>query len=128
MLLRQIMGYLLIPSTKYRKFFIFVGEGANGKSTLIEAVIEMLGRENVSNQSLHQLAQSRFSAAEVYGKLANTYADLENEDIKSAGLLKQIVSGDSLQFEKKFKDPFSGPVTARLLFSTNTVPIIKPRR
>ena len=121
----QIMGYLLIPSTKHRKFFVFVGSGANGKSTLMEVIVEMLGRNNVSHQSLHQLADSRFAAAELYGKLANTYADLDSSDIKSSGLLKQIVSGDSLQFEKKFKDPFSAPVTARLLFSANRIPVIR---
>jgi P4 family phage/plasmid primase-like protien len=124
-LLRQIMGYMLIPSTAHRKFFIFVGEGANGKSTLIEVLVELLGRQNVSHQSLHQIAGNRFASSELYGKLANTYADLESHDIKSSGLLKQIVSGDSLQFEKKFKDPFSAPVTARLLFSANKIPIIR---
>jgi P4 family phage/plasmid primase-like protien len=124
-LLKQIMGYLLIPSTKYRRFFIFVGKGANGKSTLIDVIIAMLGRKNVSHQSLHRIAENRFASAELYGKLANTYADLDSGDIKSTGLLKQIVAGDALDFEHKFKNPFSAPVTARLLFSANTIPAIR---
>ena len=123
-LIKQIMGYLLIPSTAFRKFFVFLGEGANGKSTLIEVIVEMLGRENVSHQSLHALAQRDFSKAELFGKLANTCADLESKDVKDSGLLKQIVAGDSMQYEKKFLDPFSGPATARLLFSANTMPPI----
>jgi putative DNA primase/helicase len=124
-LLRQILGYLLVPSTNFRKFFIFVGAGANGKSTLIEVIVRMLGRDNVSHQSLHQLAESRFASAELHGKLCNSYADLDSGDVRSTGLLKQIVAGDSMQFEKKFRDPFSAPVTARLLFSANKIPIIK---
>jgi len=116
-LIGQIMGYLLIPSTAFRKFFVFLGEGANGKSTLIEVIVSMLGRQNVSHQSLHAIAQERFSKAELFGKLVNTYADLEGRDVKNSGLLKQVVSGDSMQYEKKFKDPFPGPATARLLFS-----------
>ena len=123
-LIRQLMGYLLIPSTAFRKFFVFVGEGANGKSTLIVVIVIMLGRQNVSHQSLHAIAQDRFSRAELFGKLANPYADLESQDVRNTGILKQIVAGDPLQYEKKFKDPFSGPATARLLFSANEMPVI----
>jgi len=123
-LIKQIIGYLLIPVTTMRKFFVFLGEGANGKSTLIEVIVAMLGSQNVSHQTLHALAQGRFSNAELFGKLANTCADLEGKDVKSSGLLKQIVAGDSMQYEKKFKDPFSGPATARLLFSANKMPRI----
>ena len=84
----------------------------------------MLGRENVSHQSLHALAQRDFSKAELFGKLANTCADLGSKDVKDSGLLTQIVAGDSMQYEKKFLDPFSGPATARLLFSANKMPPI----
>lgn len=124
-LIKQMMGYLLIPSTSFRKFFVLLGEGANGKSTFIEVVVEMVGRENVSHQSLHALTKGTFSMAAMYGKLVNTCADLEDQDVKNSGLLKQIVSGDSMQYEKKFLDPFSGPATARLLFSANRMPAIK---
>ena len=120
----KILGYLLIPSAEFRKFFNFPGSGANGKSTLIEVTIGVLGRGNVSHQSLHDLAGNRFSASELYGKLANTYADLDARDVQQTGLLKQITAGDSLQYQKKFKDPFFGPVTARLVFSANQVPTI----
>lgn len=123
-LIKQMMGYLLIPSTAFRKLLVLLGEGANGKSTFIEVVVEMVGRDNVSHQSLHALTKSTFSMAAMYGKLVNTCADLEDQDIKNSGLLKQIVSGDSMQYEKKFLDPFSGPATARLLFSANRMPAI----
>ena len=124
-LIKQIMGYLLIPSTAFRKLFVFLGVGSNGKSTLIRVIEAVLGRDNVSHQSLHGISENRFSASELFGKLANTYADLDDRDLRHSGLLKQIVSGDSLQFEKKHKNPFSAPVTARLLFSANEMPIIR---
>ena len=125
LLLGQIMGYLLIPSTAYRKFFVFLGSGANGKSTLIQVIEAMLGSDNCCHQSLHYLAKNRFAPAALFGKLVNTYADLDSEDVEKTGLLKQIVSGDSIDYEKKFKQPFSGPVTARLVFSANRMPVIK---
>ena len=124
-LIKQIMGYLLIPSTAFRKFFVFLGEGANGKSTLIEVIVVILGPQNVSHQSLHDLASGRFAKAELFGKLANTNADIESRDVKNSGVLKQLVAGDSMQYEKKYRDPFGGPATARLLFSANKMPVIR---
>ena len=124
-LIKQIIGYLLIPSTAFRKFFVFLGEGANGKSTLIEVIVGILGPQNISHQSLHDLAQGRFSKAELFGKLANTCADIESRDVKNSGVLKQLVSGDSMQYERKYRDPFHGPATARLLFSANKMPPIQ---
>ena len=125
LLVKQILGYLLIPSTAARKCFVFLGEGANGKSTLIQAIEAMLGHHNVSHHSLQDLANNRFATFDLFGKLANTYADLDSCDVKSAGKLKQIVSGDSMFYEQKHQTPFSGPVTARLVFSANKMPIIR---
>ncbi len=125
LLVKQILGYLLIPSTAGRKCFVFLGEGANGKSTLIQAIEAMLGHHNVSHHSLQDLANNRFATFDLFGKLANTYADLDSCDVKSAGKLKQIVSGDSMFYEQKHQTPFSGPVTARLVFSANKMPIIR---
>jgi len=125
LLVKQMLGYLLIPSTAFRKCFVFLGEGANGKSTLIQVTEAMLGHHNVSHHSLQDLANNRFATFDLFGKLANTYADLDDCDVKSAGKLKQIVSGDSMFYEQKHQTPFSGPVTARLVFSANKMPIIR---
>ncbi len=121
-LVRQLLGYLLIPSAAYRVFFVFLGDGANGKSTLIKVVETLLGCANVSHESMHSLTESRFSPFELFGKLANTFADLDDADVKKLGMLKQIAAGDTIRYEQKFQDPFSGPVTARLVFSANTLP------
>ncbi len=121
---KQLLGFLLIPSTDFRKFFVFLGEGANGKSTLLKLIEVMLGAENLSHQSLHAIGDNRFALFELFGKLANIYADLENCDVKRTGLLKQITAGDTISYERKFKDPFSAPVTARLVFSANRMPRI----
>ncbi len=112
-LVDELLGYLLIPSTRFRKLFIFLGAGTNGKSVLVLAMEAILGARNVSHQSLHHLAHRHFSVAQLFGKLLNCHSDLDTGDVYVSGLLKQLASGDSLDVEKKFKDPFSTPVTAR---------------
>src|SRR5207249_3455211 len=42
----RMIAYCLLPSNKFEKAFMLVGEGANGKSTLISVIKALLGREN----------------------------------------------------------------------------------
>ena len=56
------------------------------------------------------------------GKLVNTFADLDNRALKSTSLLKMLTSGDPLEAERKFKDPFSFRNYARMIFSANQIP------
>ena len=78
-----------------QKFFPHIGGGSNGKSILFKIIEALLGSENVSNISIHELQNSRFSASRLDGKRANLYADIESDELKHLGKFKQIVSRDS---------------------------------
>ena len=79
------------------------------------------GQENVSNVSWQALNE-RFKTAELFGKLANIFADLPTKNIDDNGIFKALVGEDYLTVEKKNKNPFSFQSTARLLFSCNNIP------
>jgi len=64
----------------------------------------------------------RFKTAELFGKLANIFADLPTKNIDDNGIFKALVGEDYLTVEKKNKNPFSFQSTARLLFSCNSIP------
>lgn len=121
-LVQEMMGYFLIPVNKAQKSFVIVGEPGAGKSKLLLTLNELLlGQENVSNipwQSLNE----RFKTAELFGKLANIFADLPTKNIDDNGIFKALVGEDFLTAERKNKDPFSFQPYARLLFSCNTIP------
>lgn len=72
----ELIDYCLYRGYPFQKAFMFVGEGANGKSTLLAAIREFLGRENVSAVELQTLAENRFAAARLDGMLANIAPDL----------------------------------------------------
>lgn len=121
-LMQEILGYFLIPVNKAQKSFVFVGAGNAGKSTLLSVVQEiLLGSENVSNITWQNLGD-RFNKAELFGKLANIFADLPSKSIDDNGMFKALTGEDYITAERKNKDPFSFRPYARLLFSCNDIP------
>lgn len=121
-LIQEIFGYLLIPINKAQKSFVFVGAPNAGKSTLLSVAQDiLLGCENVSNIPWQSLGD-RFNKAELFGKLANIFADLPSKNIDDNGLFKALTGEDYITAERKNKDPFSFRPYARLLFSCNEIP------
>jgi P4 family phage/plasmid primase-like protien len=121
-LVKEMFAYCLHRSYINNKAFMLVGDGANGKSTLLEVLTAFLGKENVSSVALQDLLTNRFAAAELYGKLANIYADLPADILKDTGKFKILTGGDLITAERKFKNLFQFVNYAKLIFSTNNVP------
>jgi putative DNA primase/helicase len=101
---------------------MLVGEGANGKSTLINVIKALLGKENCSAVSLQDIAINKFSAAELLGKMVNLHPDLKADKIKDGGYFKALVSGDRIKAERKYGQPFELENKAKLIFSANEIP------
>ena len=121
-LIWQVIGWLFTPDTSAQKAVLLVGAGGNGKSVFLDALVAMLGRENVSGKSLHQLEEDRFACADLYGRLANICADLPNTELKSSSMFKAIVTGDLIDAQRKNQHPFTFQPFARLVLSANAFP------
>jgi putative DNA primase/helicase len=107
---------------KAQKAFVFVGAPNAGKSTLLSIAQDiLLGAENVSNIPWQGLAD-RFNKAELFGKLANIFADLPSKAIDDGGMFKALTGEDSIIAERKNRDPFTFRPYARFLFSCNDLP------
>ena len=118
----QFIGYCLYRSYPIQKAFMLVGDGANGKSTLINVIKAFLGPENVSTRSLQDLESNRFAKADLYGKLTNLFADLSDLALRTAGTFKMLTGGDIMCGERKFHNSFSFINHAKLIFSANKAP------
>ena len=118
----KLLGYLLLRSARYQKAVMCCGEGSAGKSVFLSLLTAFLGKENVSNVSLHELVSDRYAAAELYGKMANVFADLKADKIADSGMFKVVVAGDRIRAQHKYKEPFTFEPYAKLIFSANQIP------
>ncbi|MDH3203145.1 MAG: phage/plasmid primase, P4 family [Nitrosopumilus sp.] len=119
----EIMASCLIKK-QFDKAFMFIGSGSNGKSVLLDYIESLLGKDNVSNITIHDIELERFSKAELFGKMANVFADIESNELKKTGNLKIIISGDSITAEKKHRHPFKFKPYTKLIFSANRFPSV----
>jgi putative DNA primase/helicase len=119
----EIFGYCLWRAYPLQKFFIFLGKGANGRTTLLNLIISFLGKENVKAIPLDRLASNRFAMAELYGKLANICGETSIKPIKYTDLIKTLTGDDQLSAEKKFVQGSLDFVNhAKLAFNCNELP------
>jgi putative DNA primase/helicase len=118
----EIPGLLMTPATWLQKAILLLGEGSNGKSVWLSLLVRFLGKRNVATIPLHRLETDKFVTARLVGKLANICADLPSEHLAGTSVFKQIVGGDALPAEFKFKDSFDVEPFSRLVFSANHPP------
>lgn len=122
--LLETMALVLIPHINFEKAVMYVGSGANGKSTLMKVLKKIIGKENTIGISLQSLIENRFMSQQLDGALANIYADIDDKRIKDLGPFKLMVSGDNITVESKGGHPYTINPTTIHYFSSNALPEI----
>ncbi len=115
------ISYLLLPDYSYQKVFIFFGSGRNGKSVLTSVITNLLGKENVSSSSIHDLANNRFSLITLKDKLMNLSSEIGSRDLETE-MIKKLSGGDVITADRKYKEPLNFINTARLIINANELP------
>lgn len=128
--LQQWTGINLVgPAAKrgrdLKQGLIIEGPSNSGKSTYGDVMIKLFGRERVVSPSIDDLSTQ-------FGKsvLVNAQALISNDGIsvKSKGdakILKNIVTGELITVDRKFKEHVSFKFEGPVLFTTNTLPTIE---
>ncbi len=118
----EIIGYILYRSAVYEKAIMLYGNGDNGKSVFIKVIEAFVGSKNCSHVPLQELDNDKFSSADLYGKLVNTFADLKSQKLMATGNFKTLVSGDSVRAQRKYGQPFTFKNYSKLILSSNRIP------
>lgn len=118
----ELFGYCLYRAYPFQKAFVFVADGSNGKSVLINLLKAFIGKSNTSSIPLQALEYDRFSSSNLYGKMVNSFSELSDKAMKSTGVFKALTGGDTINAQKKFENSFGFVNYAKLVFSCNQLP------
>lgn len=116
------MAYCMTLKHGLKTFMVLKGKSNTGKSVLIRFIESLVGHQNTSALSMHEL-NMRFYPAQLYGKLLNACADNNSLPLQSIDSLKKITGGDLIMHEKKGHDPFFFTPFCKLIFSFNQLPL-----
>lgn len=123
-LLLEVLGHTLVVNPEFKrllaKFFIFIGEGGNGKGTLLQIIKTILNPKNVTGMSISELSDERYLSS-FKGKLANLGDDLQDQSIndKDMKVLKNITTCDYMSTRELYKQSETMQFTGSLIFTSN---------
>ena len=120
----ETFAYAFVSGYPIQEAIMFVGNGANGKSTTLQLLRSLIGPENIGSLTMQQITDRPFTVHRLFGKLVNVCADLPSKQIFDSGMFKALTGGDTVESEIKFKNEtlrFSN--TAKMYFSANQIPL-----
>ncbi len=122
LIIEEWLGFYFLRNYMFKKAIIFVGDGDTGKTTLLEVITHLLGRENISSISLQKMSSDKFSAAHLYEKHGNLVDELSARDISDTGAFKVATGGGSVTGEYKYGNQFSFQNFSKFTFACNRIP------
>ena len=122
----EILAHRLVVDKEFKrmlaKFFIWVGDGGNGKGTLLLIIRRILGTENCSGLSIKQMTDERYFGT-MLNKLVNLGDDVQDEAINNEQMkiLKNISTCDYVASRNLFEMSKDVELTTSLIFTSNHI-------
>lgn len=123
-LVQEMMGFFLIDSNKGAAAFFLVGDGSNGKSTLIKVIEKIIGLKFISNMTIQALTTNIFNPPSLIGKKINISSEESSKYLEDS-MFKALVTNDRISGQRKFGDPINFTPKCKFLFATNKLPTFK---
>lgn len=121
--LYRLAAHMLLKEYPSRKAALLVGEGANGKGTVLDLFEEFVGSQNTVARGIQSLTDYRFAAQDLHGKLANLEGDLSPNELDDSRMLKKLTGDDQINADvKQSNETVNFENHATLMFAVNTVP------
>ena len=108
MMLSEYLGTVFLRNqatvNKSEKILALKGEGSNGKGVIMEVLIGVFGKENVTTFSLESLTSNDQTRARIENKLLNISGETKTH-IKNDAILKTMASGEGLEARLLYENP-----------------------
>lgn len=122
-ILYEMIGYCLYNDNPFSSLFFLYGNGASGKTTYLNTLINIVGKDNCSYSMISELGE-RFGTSVLIGKVVNIGDDCKKALIDDLGTIKQITGNSTIEIEFKGQPKFNYKTYIKLLFSFNKLPKI----
>lgn len=120
-LLWEVIGYCFFRGNPLQEFILIQGNGGNGKSTFLEFLTFIVGKENTSFLTLDDL-MNKYLLNSLHNRLLNVGDDINSVYKEQEDTLKKLVSGETITADIKYKEPVNIKFYGKMIFSANTVP------
>jgi putative DNA primase/helicase len=125
----QIMGYTLSGSVEEQVFFYCQGDGANGKSTLVNVLMAIMGEYAMPAPKNYLKARATNShqteMAMLHGKRMLVCVENNNDGRMDEGLIKLLTSEEHITGRRMREDFWSFPPTHKIWVTANYRPDIR---
>jgi putative DNA primase/helicase len=125
--MQRLAGYSLNGKTNEKALPILHGTGDNGKSTLLNVLMEMCGEYGLqaSNDLLMGRSSHPTEVADLHGRRLVTNVETEEGRRLKESLVKQLTGGDRISARRMREDPWNFWPTHTLFMATNHKPEIR---
>lgn len=126
---QRLLGYCLTADVSEQKLPIFYGSGANGKSTLLNAFMQVVGTDYAMQAMPDFLMEKRGEAhptekASLFGKRFVSCVETESSRKLAESTVKLLTGGERIQARRMREDFWEFEPSHKLVLCTNHKPIV----
>jgi putative DNA primase/helicase len=126
----RLFGYSLVGVIRDQLLAVCYGTGANGKSTLLGALLEVLGPDYAMKAAPDMFMAKKHEShptdrADLFGKRLVVAIETESGHRLNEVLIKELTGGDAIRARRMREDYWQFDPTHTLIMATNHRPVIR---
>jgi len=98
------LATMLQPTFSARKYVLLIGEGYNGKGTLIKMLHGLLGEDNISGMTRQDMAAKEVTLPELNSKMLNLVYDGPKDFLKDSSTEKTLIAGEPIWLRRLYEN------------------------
>jgi len=122
--LQEWFGYVLSGRTDQQKIMLVVGPTRSGKGTIARILAALVGKGNMAGPTLASLS-TNFGLSPLLGKSLAVISDARLSSRDGHQIVERLltISGeDTIDVDRKYKDPWTGKLPTRIMILSNELP------
>lgn len=120
--MQEFAGYALTTDCSLETALWLHGPPGSGKSTFAEVILMALLGDKAGRLSLRDIERSSFGLGSIQGKTLLYSTETPIGLVHTSDILSAIISGETVQIERKYEQPLTVRSTAKLCWAMNDWP------